>query len=87
MLVIRSTEADKVLYYHAQEIYKKAGEPKYLLTVSNGHLTGPALEKIAQKLSDRIAMPGLSPKNWLFLLPEQFFTKNLFNIFQYNSAA
>ncbi len=28
VLVIHGTEDDKVLYYHAQEIYKKAGEPK-----------------------------------------------------------
>ena len=39
VLVIHGTQDDKVLYYHAQKIYKKAGEPKYLWTVSNGHLT------------------------------------------------
>ncbi len=39
VLVTHNMEDDKVLYYHAQEIYKKAGEPEYLWTVSNVHLT------------------------------------------------
>lgn len=57
LLVIHSTEDARIPYKHGERIYKKANEPKTMLTIDQQHIRGPLFypEKIVGEMKKLIS--------------------------------